>query len=103
MVGLRLTCAVLVGCLTTPALAAGRSTSFNVSVRVVAPLRSRSVGAVPPASFVGAPRAVALPCGAGGSPGCAAAVAAARSAIDPGAPVLVTVLTDGTPTAIVER
>jgi hypothetical protein len=101
MVALRLTCALFVGCFTTSALADGRSASFNVSVRVVAPLRSRTAGSIPPPSFVGAARSVALPCGAGSSAACSAAVAAAGSAS--GAPVLVTVLTDGAPTAIVER
>jgi len=102
MAALRLTCALLVGWFTTSALADGRSASFRVSVRVIAPLRSRTTGPTAPASFVGAPGAVALPCGAAPSSACTSAVAAARSASAPGAPVLVTVLTDGTPTAIVE-
>jgi hypothetical protein len=101
MVALRLTCAALVGLLTTPALAEGRKASFSVSVQVVAPLRKP--GAALPASFVGTPRSVSLPCGAPTSPACAAAVAAAGSASGAGAPVLATVLTDGEPTAIVER
>jgi hypothetical protein len=103
MVALRLTCALLVGWFATSALADGRSASFNVSVRVIAPLRSRTTGLVAPASFVGATRSVALPCGAARSSACTAAVAAARSSSEGSAPVLVTVLTDGAPTAIVER
>jgi hypothetical protein len=101
MVALRLTCALWVGCFATSALADGRSASFNVSVRVVAPLRPRTAGSLPPPSFVGATGSAALPCGAGSSAACSAAVAAAGSAS--GAPVLVTVLTDGAPTSIVER
>jgi hypothetical protein len=101
MVALRLTCAVLVGLLTTSALAEGRRASFSVSVQVVAPLRKP--GATPPASFVGTARSVALPCGAPGSSACTAAVAAAWSTGGAGAPVLATVLTDGAPAAIVER
>lgn len=103
MVALRLTCALLVGWFTTSALAEGRSASFNVSVRVIAPLRSRTTGPIAPASFVGAARSVALPCGVAPSSACAAAVAAARSSSGGSAPVLVTVLTDGAPTAIVEH
>jgi hypothetical protein len=101
MVALRLTCALVVGCFATSALADGRSATFNVSVRVVAPLRSRTAGSLPPPSFVGSTGSVALPCGAGSSAACSAAVAAAGSVS--GAPVLVTVLTDGAPTSIVER
>jgi hypothetical protein len=101
MVALRLTCALFVGCFATSALANGRSTSFSVSVRVVAPLRSPAAGSLPPPSFVGSTGSIALPCGAGSSAACSAAVAAAGSAS--GAPVLVTVLTDGAPTSIVER
>ncbi len=101
MVALRLTCAVLVGLLTTAALAEGRRASFSVSVQVVAPLRKP--GTALPASFVGTARSVALPCGAPGSAACTAAVAAAGTAGGAGIPVLATVLTDGAPTAIVER
>jgi len=103
MVALRLTCAVLVGCLTTSALAEGRSSSFSVSVQVVTPLRKGATRASPPESFVGAPGALSLPCGAATSPACAAAAAAAWSASGSSAPVVATVLTDGAPTAIVER
>jgi hypothetical protein len=101
MVALRLTCALFVGCFATSAMAEGRSARFNVSVQVVAPLRSPTVGSLPPPSFVGSTGSIALPCGAGSSAACSAAVAAAGSAT--GAPVRVTVLTDGAPTAIVER
>jgi hypothetical protein len=101
MVALRLTCAVLVGLLGTSALAEGRRASFTVSVQVVAPLRKP--GDALPASFIGPARSVALPCGAAGSAACTAAVAAAGAAGGAGTPVLATVLTDGAPTAIVER
>jgi hypothetical protein len=103
MVALRLTCALLVGCVTTCALAAGRSASFTVSVQVVAPLRSRASPVALPPSFVGASRSVALPCGAAASQACAAAAAEARKASGATTPILATVLTDGAPTAIVER
>jgi hypothetical protein len=103
MVAPRLTCALIVGCFATSALADGRSTSFNVSVQVVAPLRSRTAGSIPPPTFVGFPGSVALPCGTGSSAACSAAAVAAAAGSASGAPVLVTVLTDGAPTAIVER
>jgi hypothetical protein len=103
MVAVRITFALLVGWLATSAYPDGRSASFHVTVRVVAPLRSRTAGAVAPASFVGAARTASLPCGAAASPACTAAVAAATAASGAGAPVLVTVFTDGAPTAVLER
>lgn len=85
----------------TVARAESRSTTFGVSVRVVAPLRSRSPSAAPPAAFVIEPGRASLPCGAASSPGCRAAVTAAARAS--ALPVVLTAFTDGTPGAVVER
>ena len=86
---------------TTAAQAESRSTTFGVSVRVVAPLRSRSPSAPRPAAFVIEQGRASLPCGATSSPGCLAAVAAAARGSD--LPVVLTAFTDGTPGAVVER
>lgn len=86
----------------TVASAEGRSATFSVTVRVVAPLRARAQPARPPSSFVVSGSAAALPCGAASSAGCETAVAAA-AARAPGHPVVVTLFTDGQPSAVVER
>ena len=94
MVGRRITWALLVGCLATSASAADRSASFGVSVQVVAPLRVRTPG------------------GASGTAGTALASPAPAPTSSPVAVVtgptmagssIPTVLTDGAPTAILER
>lgn len=98
----RLASVLLLALWAIPALGEGRSASFSVSVRVVAPLRARTQPAQPPSSFVTAGSEAALPCGAASSPGCRAAVAAAATRA-PGHPVVVTMFTDGQPSAVVER
>lgn len=85
-----------------PAQGEGRSATFGVTVRVVAPLRTRTQPLQPPTSFVASGSSIALPCGAPSSPGCRAAVASA-AARSPGQPVVVTLFTDGQPSAVVER
>ena len=93
MVGRRITFALLVGCLATPVVAAERSASFGVSVRVVAPLRVRT-GAAPAATTAPAT-------GTTGRTGSAPAILVAVPAS--GGTAIPTVLPDGAPTAIVER
>ncbi|MEY2669487.1 MAG: hypothetical protein RJA59_2125 [Pseudomonadota bacterium] len=93
---------LLVALWAVPASGEGRSATFGVSVRVVAPLRTRAQQQLPPASFVPSVREAALPCGAPSSAGCQAAIAAA-AARAPGQPVIVTLFTDGQPSAVVER
>ena len=97
----RIGAAVLLASLAADAAADGRSASFNVSVRVVATLRSRAQAAVPPGSFVFAADRATLPCGAASSAACREAVAAASAAS--GGPVILTRFTDGTPPGVVEH
>lgn len=97
----RIATALILAAWTTTAVAEGARTSFGVSVRVVARLRTRAPAPPPPSSFVIAAGRTALPCGAEASSACQDAVASA--ALASGAPVVVTVFTDGTPGAVVER
>jgi hypothetical protein len=97
----RIGAAVLLASLAANAAADGRSASFNVSVRVVATLRSRAQAAVPPASFVIVADRATLPCGAASSATCREAVASASAAS--GGPVILTHFTDGAPSAVIER
>jgi hypothetical protein len=97
----RIAFALVLAAWTPTAVAEGARTSFGVSVQVVAPLRSRAQAAPPPSSFVVATGQAALPCGTAASSACREAVAAA--ALASGAPVVVTVFTDGTPSAVLER
>ena len=94
MVGRRITWALLVGCLATSASAADRSASFGVRVQVVAPLRVRTPGGASEPATTAPPSTAAAPAS---SP-----VAVATAPASAGASVP-TVLTDGAPTAIVER
>jgi len=97
----RIAIALVLAAWTTTAIAEGARTSFGVSVRVVAPLRSRAQATPPPSSFVVATGRAALPCGAAASTACRGAIAAA--ALASRAPVVVTAFTDGTPSAVLER
>jgi hypothetical protein len=97
----RIGAAVLLASLAADAVADGRSASFNVSVRVIATLRSRAQAAVPPASFVITADRATLPCGAPSSAACRAAVVSASTAS--GGPVSLTSFTDGTPPGVVEH
>lgn len=85
-----------------PARAESATGSFVVSLQVLTRVRTGLPGGQRPA-FVAAPGAAALPCGAEGSTACATAAAAVRDASGTAAPVVVTVLPDGSPTAILDR
>jgi hypothetical protein len=102
MVAVRLTCALLVGCLSTSAIAEERSATFGVSMRVVRSLRT--AGPVSPlVAFVGTVQAAALPCGSPRSPACEIAADEALASSASRRPVILTILADGSPTSIVER
>ena len=102
MVAARLTCALIVGCLSTSVIAEERKASFGVSMRVVRSLRTASTDS-PLAAFVGRTEPTALPCGPPRSPACAAAAAEAGASAASQGPVVLTILADGSPTGIVER
>jgi len=92
--------ALLVAALAVNAAADGATTSFAVTLRVLPRIRTGLPGGQRPA-FVGTVGSPALPCGAENSAACsAAAAAAARNASPSSAPVVLTVLPDGSPTAI---
>ncbi len=85
-----------------PTRADSTTGSFVVSLQVLPRVRTGLPGGQRPA-FVATPGAAALPCGAEGSTACATAAAAVSDASGTAAPVVVTVLPDGSPTAIVDR
>ncbi len=93
---------LLAAALATTGSAENRRASFTVTLRVLA-TRSSSRVVGTPTSFVGVAGATALPCGAPGSAACTSAAAAHASGTVGHRPVYVTTLTDGAPTAIVER
>jgi hypothetical protein len=86
----------------SPVRAENATGSFTLSLQVLPRVRT-GLPAGQRAAFVAAPGSAALPCGAEGSATCATAATAAIQASGTAAPVVVTVLTDGAPTAIVER
>ena len=95
--------ALLVAALAGNAAADGATTSFAVTLRVLPRIRTGLPGGQRPA-FVGTAGSPALPCGAENSAACStAAAAAARNASPSMAPVVLTVLPDGSPTAIFDR
>jgi hypothetical protein len=102
MVAARVTCALIVGCLTTSAIAEERRASFGVSMRVVRSLRTANPDS-PLVAFVGKVETIALPCGSPRSPACEAATSEARASPASRGPVVLTILADGSPTGIVER
>ena len=87
----------------TPAMAAPASGSFGISMQVVRRAPTALTGSVLPALVATPNGASAIPCGTAGSTACLAAASAAQATLPTGAPVVVTVLTDGAPVAIIER
>ncbi len=88
--------------LASPSRAENANGSLTVSLQVLPRVRpSLPIGQR--AAFVAAPGSAAVPCGTESSAACATAATAARTASGSAAPVVLTVLTDGAPTAIVER
>jgi len=85
-----------------PALGDGASASFAVTLRVLPRVRTGLPGGQR-AAFVSTGGATLAPCGAERSAACATAASALRAPSGSLAPVTVTVLPDGAPTAIVER
>ena len=103
MTSLRLAVALVVAALAAPVWGGSATGSFSVTLRVLPRVRTGLPEGQRPA-FVGTAGAPALPCGAENSATCvAAAAAAAKRASSPTAPVIVTVLPDGSPTAVVDR
>jgi hypothetical protein len=85
------------------ATAEGARGTFSVSLRVLPRVSSGMPGGARAVLVTAADPSSAVPCGAEGSSACALAVAAAARVAPPSSPVVVTVLPDGSPTAIVER
>jgi len=98
----RLLLLVLVAAGAMPARGDGATGSFTVTLRVLPRVRTGLPGGQR-AAFVGDGGAALLPCGAERSASCAAAAAALRAPSGSRAPITVTVLPDGAPTAILER
>lgn len=102
-VGMRITpraLALLATLVAMPAGAESASSSFTVSLRVLPRVRSGLPGNARAALVSTSSLDAALPCGAEGSASCEAAVAHALAS---GKPVVLSLLPDGSPTAIVER
>lgn len=97
-----LTLVLLAAAVAAPARGDGATSSFAVTLRVLPRVRTGLPGDQR-AAFVGDGGTTLLPCGAERSAGCASAAAALRAPSGSRAPVTVTVLPDGAPTAIVER
>jgi hypothetical protein len=103
MTSARLAAALMVAVLATPASSGSTGGSFTVTLRVLPRVRTGLPGGQR-AAFVSTAGNPALPCGAENSAACsAAAAAAARNASPSAAPVIITVLPDGWPTAIFDR
>lgn len=85
-----------------PALGDSATASFTVTLRVLPRVRTGLPGGQR-AAFVSGGSATLVPCGAEGSAACTTAAVALRAPSGSLAPVTVTVLPDGAPTAIVER
>ena len=102
MRSLRLAFVLLAAAAAVPAVGDGATASFAVTLRVLPRVRTGLPGGQR-AAFVGDGGATLLPCGAERSVACASAAAALRAPSGSRAPVTVTVLPDGAPTAIVER
>jgi len=100
---LRLALALTAATLGAPAWGGSATGSFSLTLRVLPRVQTGLPGGQR-AAFVSTAGAPALPCGAENSAACiTAAVVAARSATPSTAPVIVTVLPDGSPTAVVDR
>ena len=103
MTSLRLVLVLVAASVGAPAWGGSATGSFALTLRVLPRVRTDLPGGQRSA-FVSTAGAPALPCGAENSEACiAAAAAAARSATPSTAPVIVTVLPDGSPTAVVDR
>jgi hypothetical protein len=103
MTSLRLALALVAAFLAAPAWGGSATGSFSVALQVLPRVRTGLPGGQR-AAFVSTAGARALPCGPENSAACiAAAATAARSASSPTAPVILTVLPDGSPTAVVDR
>ncbi len=103
MTTLRLALALAAAAVGAPAWGGNATGSFAVTLRVLPRVRTGLPGGQR-AAFVSTAGAPALPCGAENSATCiAAAAAAARSATPSHASVIVTVIPDGSPTAVVDR
>ena len=99
---LRIATTLMLLSLATTAMAGTAKGSFTVSMQVLPRVKTGLADGKRPA-FVTTAGSTATFCGAEGSTSCAAAAAAAQARSGSSAPVVVTVLTDGVPTAIIER
>jgi hypothetical protein len=103
MTTLRLALVLIATAVGAPARGGNATRSFTVTLRVLPRVQTGLPGGQRPA-FVSTAGGPALPCGAEGSAACvSAATTAARSVAPSTAPVIVTVLPDGSPTAVVDR
>ena len=103
MTTLRLALALAAAAVGAPAWGGNATGSFAVTLRVL-PRVQTGLPEGQRAAFVSTAGAPALPCGAENSAACiAAATAAARNATPSNGPVIITVIPDGSPTAVVDR